>query len=54
MMQVMLLAYPYLWWGNYSSLLRQRGKKLRVQPESRGEAAAVGGHSANGGGDKRD
>ncbi|KAI8469875.1 MAG: tyrosine phosphatase-like protein [Monoraphidium minutum] len=37
-MTVVLLLYPYLWWGLYSTLLRQRRKKL----------APVGGATAAG------
>jgi hypothetical protein len=32
--QVFLFLYPYLWWGLYSTLLRQRRKRLGPQPAS--------------------
>lgn len=31
---VFLFLYPYLWWGLYSTLLRQRRKRLGPQPAS--------------------
>jgi hypothetical protein len=39
LLQIMLVLYPYLWWGNFSSLLRQRSKKLKA-PAAAGTAAA--------------
>ncbi|KAF8065570.1 Hacd2 [Scenedesmus sp. PABB004] len=42
--EVMLVLYPYLWWGNFSSLLRQRGKRLGRG--GAGAAAAAAGARA--------
>jgi hypothetical protein len=39
LLQIMLVLYPYLWWGNFSSLLRQRSKKLNA-PAAAAAAAA--------------
>lgn len=42
--QIMLFAYPYLWWQNYSSLLRQRKRKIATLFSA--PAAAPGVHRA--------
>ncbi|WIA16400.1 hypothetical protein OEZ85_013092 [Tetradesmus obliquus] len=41
--QIMLVLYPYLWWGNFSSLLRQRSKKLKAPVAAGGQRAAAAG-----------
>jgi hypothetical protein len=44
--KVVLVAYPYLWWGLYSTLLRQRRKRLGAQAaEGEGEGGGDGGAS---------